>query len=387
MRRAFWLLLLAPLLLSLPVLAAEAPPDIKGLWLVADYPSVTLRAGEASTIAFKLRNSGLPPQRVALSVAGVPAGWKATLLGGGSPVGAAMADTNDSVSLSLKLDIPAGETPGSHDLSIKASGGAVDATLPIAVTVAEQAPAKLTIKTDLPALRGSAHSSFDYQFTVRNDGDKDITVGLAAQAPPGFQTSFTEGYGSQEITSIPVPAGQSKDLKIHVQPPSDVSAGDYAVRLQAAAPGAHAETVLGMQITGEPKLTLASADSRLSSQAVAGKPTTLDLVLTNDGSAPARDVQLSSSAPSDWTVAFEPKTIPVLAPGEKQRVQAVVTPPEKALAGDYMTTLSAGSAGDASSADFRISVATSTLWGIVGIAIIAVALLVAAGAVFRFGRR
>ncbi len=39
------------------------------------------------------------------------------------------------------------------------------------------------------------------------------------------------------------------------------------------------------------------------------------------------------------------------------------------------------------SADFRITVATSTLWGIIGIVIIAIALLVAVGAVARFGRR
>ena len=39
------------------------------------------------------------------------------------------------------------------------------------------------------------------------------------------------------------------------------------------------------------------------------------------------------------------------------------------------------------SADFRITVTTSTLWGIVGIGIIAIALLVLLGAVARFGRR
>ena len=43
--------------------------------------------------------------------------------------------------------------------------------------------------------------------------------------------------------------------------------------------------------------------------------------------------------------------------------------------------------GKSSNADFRITVTTSTLWGIVGIGIIAVALLVLLGAVARFGRR
>jgi uncharacterized membrane protein len=39
------------------------------------------------------------------------------------------------------------------------------------------------------------------------------------------------------------------------------------------------------------------------------------------------------------------------------------------------------------SSDFRITVTTSTLWGIVGVGIIAAALLVLVGAVARFGRR
>jgi uncharacterized membrane protein len=43
--------------------------------------------------------------------------------------------------------------------------------------------------------------------------------------------------------------------------------------------------------------------------------------------------------------------------------------------------------GLSESANFRITVLTSTLWGAVGIAIIAIALLVVVFAVARFGRR
>jgi uncharacterized membrane protein len=52
-----------------------------------------------------------------------------------------------------------------------------------------------------------------------------------------------------------------------------------------------------------------------------------------------------------------------------------------------MTTLSANSEGASTNADFRITVSTSTLWGVVGIGIIAASLLVAVGAVARYGRR
>ena len=65
----------------------------------------------------------------------------------------------------------------------------------------------------------------------------------------------------------------------------------------------------------------------------------------------------------------------------------MVTPSSKAIAGDYMTTFRANAKGESGSVDFRVSVKTSTMWGIVGLAVIAVALLVLMGAVARFGRR
>jgi uncharacterized membrane protein len=96
---------------------------------------------------------------------------------------------------------------------------------------------------------------------------------------------------------------------------------------------------------------------------------------------------MSGTVPTNWKVEFNPKTIPVLAPNEKKDVAVVVTPADKAIAGDYVASFRANGRGESASADFRITVTTSTLWGIVGVGIIAVALLVLLGAVARFGRR
>ena len=70
--------------------AAETKQDIKGLYLLTDYPAVSVRPGTTSTISLRLQNYGLPPENFALSIDGAPAGWTTTLLGGGQPVGAAM---------------------------------------------------------------------------------------------------------------------------------------------------------------------------------------------------------------------------------------------------------------------------------------------------------
>jgi uncharacterized membrane protein len=386
MRRAFWIAAVFALTLIRPVLADTS--DVKGLFLVTDYPAITARAGESTTLKLKLQNAGLAPETVALTVNDVPAGWKATLLGGGTTIGAAMAATNETVPLELRLEVPDGTPAGDHKLTIHAAGTDLNADLPIDVTIGEEMPAKLIIKASLPSLRGTAHSSFEYDFNVKNDSDKDLVVRLAAQAPQGFQTSFTEQYGSQEISSIPIEAGQSKDLKLKVQTPGEAPAADYPVGVEVSAAGVVADTTMTVEVTGQPKLALTgSEEGRLSLQAEAGKPTQISLNLSNDGSAPAQGITLSGTPPSDWTVTFDQPKIDQLAAGAKKTVQATLTPSAKAIAGDYMVTFNAANDTDSASSDFRITVSTSTLWGIVGIGIVAIALLVAVGAVARFGRR
>ncbi len=77
-----------------------------------------------------------------------------------------------------------------------------------------------------------------------------------------------------------------------------------------------------------------------------------------------------------------------LAAGAEQEVKVTLTPSPRAIAGDYQTTFRVSAPGGISeSANFRITVLTSTLWGAIGIAIIAVALLVVVFIVARFGRR
>ena len=109
--------------------------------------------------------------------------------------------------------------------------------------------------------------------------------------------------------------------------------------------------------------------------------------LTIGGTAAADQVELSGSGPSGWKVEFDPKTVDRIAPNENKEVQARITPTVKAIAGDYVTTLRANARGESASATFRVTVATSTQWGIIGVGIIGAALLVLVGAVARFGRR
>jgi uncharacterized membrane protein len=368
--------------------AQESPKnDVKGLFLLTDFPGVSLRPGTTSTINLRLQNYALPPERLALSVGGVPQGWTATLLGGGQPIGAVLPATNANVSFELRLDVPKEAQMGTTNLTVTAQGASTSVSLPVAVTLVKDLPAKLTVNPQLPDLRGNSKSTFEYQLNIKNESGKKLLVALSAQAPENFNTSFTEQYGSQELNAVPLDAGQAKDVKLKVTPPNTVSAGQYKVTSKAVAEDASVTTELGLDITGQPKLDLSGREGILSARASAGAETTIPIVLTNTGTAPAEQVELSGNGPSGWKVEFNPKTIDKIAPNENKEVQALITPTAKAIAGDYVTTLRASARGESASQTFRVAVATSTLWGIIGAGLIGVALLVMVGAVARFGRR
>ncbi|MFX4609031.1 NEW3 domain-containing protein, partial [Acinetobacter baumannii] len=76
----------------------------------------------------------------------------------------------------------------------------------------------------------------------------------------------------------------------------------------------------------------------------AGKERKLELNVSNTGSAELTDVSLTASSPANWEVTFEPKTISSIQPGQSVPVTATIKSSGKALAGDYVVSLSADSA-------------------------------------------
>ncbi len=390
-RRLFavsFVVLLAVLLGAAGAVAADQSSNITGLFLTTKYPGLTVRGGETTTIDLALRNFKLPPQSLTLSVPEVADGWKATILGGGQPVTAVQVAPDSEERLQLRLEPPAGTGKGEYRFTVQAKSAQHDEKLPITLTIGEELPAKLKLTTNFPALRGTATTSFKYRVTVTNDSGRDATINFSADAPRNFQVSFTEAYGSQQITSIPIEAGKSKDVEASLTIPRETQAGDYKLTLHAKTEATNADLPVTLTIVGQAKVAVSGEGGRLSGEAYAGQNSQLTVVLRNDGSEAARDIELSATTPEGWKSSFEPKQLPQLAAGQTQEVKVTLTPSERAIAGDYQTTVRASATGGLSeSANFRITVLTSTLWGVVGIAIIAIALLVVVFAVARFGRR
>ena len=364
-----------------------SPEAIKGLYLTTDFPAVQIRAGEETTLPLTIYNYGLPPQRTAVTIADKPADWKADVEGSGKPVSAAFVDYDGRASLNLKLNIPATAKAGDYKITIKADGDDAKSALPISIRLAEPLAAKLTATPKFPVLRGSPKSSFDFNVAVKNESGADMTVNLRVDAPSGFTTTFKEGYSTQEITSLSIKANESKDITVAVKPGPRAPAGETPIMLAIAGDKATVQAKLALDISGQPAITVTGQDERLSGEATAGQERSIPLVIRNNGTASARGVSLSATPPSGWKIAFDPKEVPEIAAGEEQKVSALMTPSAKAIAGDYMVSVRASGDGVSESANYRVTVTTSTLWGVTGIAVIIAALLVLVGAVGRFGRR
>jgi uncharacterized membrane protein len=386
MRRNWAVLFLMALLIALTGPIPARAQEGQGLLLFCDYPARVAELGETVTFNLTLRLTASTPQTVYLDVKGLPEGWEATFRGGGNVVRAVYVEPGKDALVSLRVVVPDNVPGDTYRWTVTARGERVSAEFPLELTVAAKLPARLSLSVDLPTLRGAATTTFRYDATLKNEGDEETTVNLQASAPQGFLVSFK--YLGQDVTSLPVGANESKRISIEARAYTQVPAGTYPIEVVAVGGESEARISLVAEVTGQPDLTIRTPDERLSTQVYTGRETPIQLLVQNNGTATALNVELSASPPSGWSVRFEPQRIPEIPAGQQVEVTMHLKPADKAVAGDYMLTVRARPQdGGYESADFRITVLTSTLWGVAGIALIAVAVLVVAWAVMRFGRR
>ena len=368
-----------------PVLAQEGLPS-EPLWISTSYPSMVIGLGETVTLSLDVHSAS--PQTVRLDVAELPTGWTAEFRGGGRIINSVFVAPDTPSQVELRVTPADAATSGSYDLRVVAQGAGTRTDFPVEFMLEDKVPAQLAFETEFPTIRSGSDSTFSFSTTLKNDGDEDISVILSAEAPREFAVSFRSA--GKDITNLPtdIKAGSSQTITVEAQPLTALEVGSYPITVTAQAENLDASLALTAEVVGQPQLTITTPDERLSGEAVLGKSNPLKLILRNTGNSPAVGVNLSASSPAGWTVQLDPEqVIEVPAEGEVE-VTANIQPSEKAIAGDYMLTFRAQpNEGTAKSADFRITVQTSTLWGIAGIGLIAVALVIVGLAVIRFGRR
>lgn len=377
------------LLLTAMMVGFAQPDEAKaqsGLSLYTPYPGIAVTPGESVDYRVDVINNGSAIQYVTFDVRHLASEWEYLLTSGGRQLKQLSILPGESQQVTLQVHVPLQVEKGEYRFQVIAiNSQQATAELPLLIEVTEEGIASTEFTSEQPNMEGHSDSEFEFQATIRNRTAEEQLYALTAQAPRGWQVRFS--VSNQNVTSVPVGANETQNVRIHVQPMVDVPAGTYTIPVQAATSATTAELNLEVVITGSYKLNLSTPTGRLSTEATAGKAQQVELTLTNEGSADLREISLKSATPINWTVEFEPSEIDSLPAGESTTVMATITPDSKAIAGDYVVNLEATAPESASSAQFRVSVKTPLLWGWIGILIIA---LVIGGIIYLFrhyGRR
>ena len=380
------LLVLLGLLQSVAFAQSSSAPSVV---LTTDFPGMAVEPGADESISLTLTNYGNRGQIVDLRVVSAPRGWEVYFRGRGNRVHQAYVppregDRPGTTFLDLQVNVPREARPGDYRILLAAG----PSQLPLSLRVSEQAAEEpVTLTTDYPQLRGPAGARFEFPVELANRSGEDATYQLSAEGPRGWNIEIRPRFESRQVASIGVKAGSTQSLEVHVDTPNQVAAGTYPVVVRASAPGSEATLELTVVITGTYQLSLTTPTGRLNAEATAGRDSPVKLVLENTGSADLHDITLSASTPINWKVTFEPERIDVLPAGRSQEITATIRPDGRAIAGDYAVTFRAMAAESSADATFRVAVKTPTLWGWVGVGIVA---MVVAGlfATFRvYGRR
>ena len=362
-----------------------------GLSLSTEYPGVTITPGETLNITLTLTNTSGSPVNADVAIASLPDGWEGYLQGGDYEVNEVHVGTaSEGTQLTLHLTVPDALEEGTYTVQVDADvNEEIYDSLTLSFEVNEVNAGAGSFTTEYPEQEGTAGTSFSFSTTLINNGLSTESYSLSSSAPSGWQVSFVPSDESTSVASIEVESSTSQGLTVEVVPPEGVEAGEYDISCSAVSASETLTTDLKVVITGTYGISLSTPDGRLSFDSQANKDTDVTLTVTNTGNEELQNVTLTSSLPSGWEVTYdvEDGIIDSIAAGSSAQVVATVTPSTEAITGDYVATFTAETDEATSSAEFRVSVKTSTLWGFVAVLTI---LCVAAGLVYvfrKYGRR
>lgn len=387
---------MAALALALTLLAScamaesldTAPAAEPYIELSTQYPALTVKAGDSLTFDLDLDNYSGVSQDITLSVAEIPEGWEGTFSAGSNQVSVVHVKnqaTNSEVSFAV--DVPLETADGEYIIRLAAQGEDFADEMEIALTVSAEEIGESSFTAEYPSQEGDATTDFTFSATLINNTLSTQNYSFTSNAPSGWQVSFQPSGESTSVAALDVEARTTQAMDISVTPPENVEAGTYEIPVTATSVNESMPITLSVTITGSYGLTLSTPSGRLSLDAYANQESAVQLSLTNTGNSDLTNVNLTSSAPTGWTVRFANETIDIIEAGATVETTMYITPGEDAMSGDYATTITARNSDANDSVDFRITVKTETIWGLTGIGVILVLAVVIGIVMRKYGRR
>lgn len=348
------------------------------------YTGLSVTPGEDIEYSVDIINNGSSIENVSFTLEGLPEAWDYQITASGTPIEELSIRPNDEQSIRLVVTVPLQVEKGVYEFDLVADGSS-RASLGMKVNVTEEGTFQTNFTTEQPNMQGHADSTFEYSTTLKNHTAEQQHYSLTAQAPKGWTTQFKADGNA--VTSVTLEPNEEKTVEVVITPANNAKADTYTIPVKAQSGATSGEIELEAVVTGTYGIKLTTPEGLLSDDVTAGGETKISLVVENTGSVDLTEVKLKASTPPKWEVEFEEDTIPTLKAGEKITVKATLSAPSDAMAGDYATIFTAETAEASSDANFRISVKTSTLWGLTGVGIILVVIGVLVYIFKKYGRR
>lgn len=382
-------LLLTTPMTALTSMAAETDTTqtviASGLTMSTDYPGISVKAGDSVSFSLDLSNSGTG-ELVNLSQT-LPDGFEGYFQGSSHTISSVYVQNgmNDGL-VTYNVTVPEDAKDGEYKIVLNAKGSSKSASLTLTLNVSELNLGASTMTTDYEDQEGAVGTSFSFSSTITNNSTEDQSYAMSADAPDGWTVTYTASDGSTSVSAIDVEGASSSTFTVKVTPSDNVDAGEYEIPVTATSGNETLSMTLKVTITGKYSLSMTTQNETLSFTAKTNKKTSVVLEIKNEGNVDLTDINLTASAPTDWTVEFSESTIDTLEAGATKEVTAYVTPAQTAISGDYVVSMTASASETSNTSSFRVTVETQTVWGIVGVIII-VAIFACLYEVFRkFGR-
>ncbi len=373
--------------------SSTTSPEEAGFSMSTTYPGVTAKAGDTVTFNLDFASVSGAEYDLTLSVQNLPEGWSGYYSGSSNEISRIHINEksaeSDSTLAKYNLTIPEDVEEGTYviDLTATPSDGGIAYLLSVEIEISETLNGEGSFTTEYPEQQGASGTAFSFDGTIINNRATAQSYALSAQAETGWQVSFTPSGESSQVASINVDPGSSQGLTISITPPETIKEGEYTIPCTAISADETLTMDLKVIITGSYEVVLSTPSGNLSVDAYANQEKKVTLTVTNTGNTDLENLNLSSSASTDWEVSFDESTIDLLEAGTSKEITATIKPSQDSITGDYVTQITVSNDIVSSSAQFRVSVKTRTSWGITAVAII-VLLVAGVCVVFRkYGRR
>ncbi len=206
-------------------IVTQAP--VYGVELTPPTQTHTISAGESTIYSINVENTGDTEDTYTLTISGEHSDW------GSLSEGWPTLPPGSSQGISLEVSVPPGTADGSYDIDVTATSNndpsttsTVSTTTDVTsvVTYGVHLSSGQTAKTTHPG------ESVIYTITVENTGNTDDTIDIT-------KSGANSHWGTLSQSSVFLSSGDSEDITLTVDVPSDASGGDYPIFVKGTSQG------------------------------------------------------------------------------------------------------------------------------------------------------